>query len=154
LRIDFVKILCNADETVVQDRCTLPSGVGNFPYCQQLPLHLLIEYHPPMLEVSDEADCFRLFLRIYPASAGIKDGNSQSPYDLAILKSLSVYFIRSLLSADPTIDPVKRKFLNFGARKEGMFLAFRALSTNRKPTIWAKIRHEDKNLLAHVISYL
>jgi hypothetical protein len=59
-----------------------------------------------------------------------------------------------LLSADPTIDPVERHNLNFAARRDGMFLAFRALSTNVNPTIWAKIRYEDKDLLAHVISYL
>jgi hypothetical protein len=104
--------------------------------------------------VSDEADCFRLFLRLYPALAGIKNGRGRRPYDLAVKLNLSVYFIRLLLVADPTIAPKKRRKLNFEARKEAMFLAFRALSTNIGATIWAKIRYQDKAFLEHVISYL
>jgi ankyrin repeat protein len=148
-----VQILCNADGTVVRDKRTPPDSddVGS----GQLPLHLLIKYQPPKLEISEEGDCFRLFLRLYLASAGIKDGHLNSPYDLAIqrYRTLSVYFIRLLLSADPTIDPVKRHNLNYEARREGMFLAFRALSTNLEPTIWTKIR-EQRDLLARVMSYL
>jgi ankyrin repeat protein len=144
--------LCNADEMIVRDKCT-PLDIDH-PRFEQLPLHLLITYRPLRSKLSDEADCFRLFLRLYPASAGIKDGHLISPYDLAVSRNLSVYFIRLLLTADPTIDPVRRHDLNFAARRDGMFLAFRALSANLKPTIWAKIRYEDKNLLSRVISYL
>jgi hypothetical protein len=151
-----VRILCSIDETVVRDKCTPPDTTDS--RYQQLPLHLLIEYNSsifePMLEVSVKGDCFRLFLRLYPASAGIKDSHSKTPYNLAVEKNFSAYFRRLLLSADPTIDPVERSNLNFTARKEGIFLAFRALSTNLEPTIWANIRHQGKDLLARVISYL
>jgi hypothetical protein len=98
--------------------------------------------------------CFLLFLRLYPASAGIKDSHLMSPYDLAVSQNLSTYFIRLLLCADPAIDPVRRHDLNFASRRQGMFLAFKALSSNIEPTIWARIRYEDRNLLEHVISYL
>jgi ankyrin repeat protein len=144
--------LCNTNAAVLTDKCT-PSDTSNAQF-GQIPLHLLIRNHPPRSNISDEADCLRLFLRLYPTSAGIKDGHLLSPYDMAVSRNLSTYFIRLLLSNDPTIDPVRRHNLNFAARRDGMFLAFRALSANIEPTIWAKIRFTDKNLLDRVISYL
>jgi ankyrin repeat protein len=152
LRIEIVKILCNIDESVVRDKCT-PTDTTEYTN-QQLALHLLITYRSPILEVSNEGDCFRLFLRLYPASAGFKDGHLRTSYDFAIDEGLSVYFVRLLLNADPSIDPVERHNLNYAARREGMFLAFRALSTTVEPTIWAKLRHEDRDLLRRVITYL
>jgi ankyrin repeat protein len=152
LNIEFVRILCNTDESVVRDKCT-PTAIRS-SRSQQLSLHLLIANWTPRFEVSDEGDCFRLFLQLYSASAGVKDGHLKTPYDLAISKGLSVYFIRSLLNSDGTIDPVKRRNLNYAARREGMFLAFRALCSSVEPTIWAKLRHEHTDLLQRVISYL
>jgi hypothetical protein len=154
-KVDFkaVKFLCDADETVVRDKCT-PSFKEEEDNFDCLPLHLLIYYRSVVSDLSDEADCFRLFLRLHPSSAGMKDRRLKSPYDLAVEKNLKPYFIRLLLANDPTIDPVKRKDLNFEARREGMFLAFRALSTTLEPTIWAQLRYENVNLLARVISYL
>jgi hypothetical protein len=149
LDLKVVKVFCDADETVVRDKCT-PSDID----FDSIPLHLLISYRSLPSEVSDEADCFRLFLRLYSSSAGIKNGHLKSPYDLAVTKNLNHYFLRLLLASDPTIDPVKLKDLNFEARREGMFLAFRALSSTVKPTIWAKLRYENVNLLARVLSYL
>jgi ankyrin repeat protein len=152
LDIDSMICLCKADGTVVRDKCTSPDS--NDEEFEQLPLHFLIACKFLTSEISDEADCFRLFLSHYPASAGIKDGHLISPYDLAVSENLSVYFIRLLLNADPTIDPVRKHNLNFDARRDGMFLAFRALSGNLEPTIWAKIRYEGRDLLSRVISYL
>jgi hypothetical protein len=156
LDVNSVICLCVADETVLRDKCT-PSDI-NYLRFQQLPLHLLIthmsSYGIPRSEILEEAHYFRLFLRLYPASAGIKDGHLISPCDLAVSENLSVYFIRLLLNADPTIDPVRRHDLNFDARRDGIFLAFRALSGNLEPTIWAKIRYEGRDLLSRVISYL
>jgi hypothetical protein len=68
--------------------------------------------------------------------------------------SLSVYFLHLLLIADPTVDPVQRHNLNYAARREGMFLTFRALSPTVEPTIWAKLCFEDRDLLRRVITYL
>jgi hypothetical protein len=67
----------------------------------QLHLHLLVKNQPPLSEVLDEADCFRLFLNIYPDSVGIKDSFDQSPYDLAVEQNLSAYFLRMLLTVNP-----------------------------------------------------
>jgi ankyrin repeat protein len=153
LNLEAVKILFNIDDSVVRDKCT-PDAVTFSPYFQQLPLHLLITCNPPSTEVSNEGDCFRLFLQLYPASAGDKDGYLETPYEIAVSEDLSVYFIRLLLNCDPTINPIQRRDLNYAARREGMFLAFRALSTSIEPTIWAKLRHEHRDLLQRVISYL
>jgi ankyrin repeat protein len=151
--LECVIILCIVDATVVRDKFTPPDDT--YLGSGELPLHSLIRYRSEkMSEVSNEGDCFRLLLRLYPAAAGIKDDESESPYDVAVYKNLSTYFIRLLLSADPTIDPAQRHNLNFEARRQGMFLAFRALSSNVEPTIWAKMRLKGRDLLEHVISYL
>jgi ankyrin repeat protein len=152
LIFECVRILCDMDPTAVHDKCT-PSDIAS-PHSGMLPLHLLIEYSSPILEVSDEGDCFRLLLSLYPAAAGIKDDHSRSPYDTAVSNDSSAYFLRLLLAADPNINPMRRHDLNFTARKQGMFLAFRALSSNVKPTIWTKLRLKGRDLLQHVISYL
>jgi ankyrin repeat protein len=152
LNFECVRILYDIDATVVKDKCT-PSNI-TLSHSGQLPLHLLIERHSPIAEVSDEGDCFRLLLHHYPAAAGIKDDHSRSPYDMAVSNDLSAHFLRLLLSADPTIDPVRRHDLNFAARRQGIFLAFRALSSNVEPSIWSKMRLKGRDLLQHVISYL
>jgi hypothetical protein len=84
-----------------------------------------------------------LFLQLYPASAGVNDGHLKTSYASAVSRGLSVYFIRLLLNDDSAIDPVQRRSLNYAARREGLFLAFRALRASTKPTIWAKLRHEN-----------
>jgi hypothetical protein len=125
-------------------------------YSGQLPLHLytLNCYIQELSEVSDRGDCFRLLIQLYLAAPGIKDNHSMSPYDIAVSKKLLVYFIRLLLRADSTIDPVRRHNLNYAARRQGMFLAFRALSSNIEPIIWVKLRFEDIDSLNRVLSYL
>jgi hypothetical protein len=151
--------ICDVDDSVV--KCAVNDvslNNANRPEQGQLPLHLLIANNPPQTELSDEGDCFRLFLRIYPASAGIRDSNFLNPYRMAdpygSKKQLSVYFRRLLLAADPTIHPMKRRDLNYEARKDGLFLAFAALSVDREPTIWSKLRHKGNDLLARVLAYL
>jgi hypothetical protein len=109
--LECVKILCGMDATVVRDKHT-PSKITS-PYSGMLPLHYLLHYWSPISEVSDEGDCLRLFLRLYPAAAGIKDDSSESPYDMAISNDMSASFVRLLLAADSTIDPVRRYDLNF-----------------------------------------
>jgi hypothetical protein len=146
-----VKGLCDIDPTVVQDKC-IPSYVTSLN-SGKLPLHFLLYYRSSISEVSDEGDCFRLLLSLYPASAGIKDDRLRSPYDIPVARRMSTYFIRLLLAADPTIDPVRKHDLNFAARRQGILLAFRALSNNLEPTIWSKIRLKGRDLLQHVISY-
>jgi hypothetical protein len=76
LNTEFVKFLCNTDESVVRDKYT-PTAVTS-SWSLQLPLHLLIKFEPPRIEVSNEGDSFRLFLQLHPASAGVKDGYLQT----------------------------------------------------------------------------
>lgn len=109
--------------------------------------------------VTVEADCFRYLLNIYPAAAGIKDDKDTSVYDMAVKNELDVYFIRLLLNADHTIEPEKRRDLNYAARKQAMFLAYRALTISLEASIWNKLRglyerYELPVLLMHLISYL
>jgi hypothetical protein len=73
---------------------------------------------------------------------------------MAVSNDLSAYFLRLLLAADPTIDPVRRHDLNFEARRQGIFLAYRALSSDTEPIIWTKLRLKGRDLLQQVISYL
>jgi hypothetical protein len=145
-----VRILCDIDETIVREKLTHTHTLLK----GRLPLYTFLYFSSQILEVSDEGDCFRFLLRLYPAAAGINDARSKTAYDTAVKKNMSVYFIRLLLAADPALDPVKRRDLNFEARRQGMFLAFSALSSSVKLIIWARIRFENKNLLQHVISYL
>jgi hypothetical protein len=60
---------------------------------------------------------------------------------------MSNLMTRLLLNVDPTIDPVRRHNQKFDAPRDGMFLAFLALSCNLEPTIWAKTRYEGRDLL-------
>jgi hypothetical protein len=61
LDLDTVKFLCDKDETVVRDKCT-PSDIDDLRF-ESLSLHLLITHRSLVSELSDEGDCFRLFLR-------------------------------------------------------------------------------------------
>jgi hypothetical protein len=159
--IQSIKFLCNLDESVVRDEYITNDAnnppIGSLFKFKQLPLHLLIMNNPPKMELSDEGNCFRLFLRIYPGSAGLKDDCNTTPYNLAAhtylygLEMLSVYFRCLLLADDPTIDPVERRNLNYA---DGMFLAFKALFINGEPTIWSKLQYKSDDLLAHVLAYL
>jgi hypothetical protein len=150
---ECMRTLCNIDATVVRDKCT-PSDVNEHG-SGWLPLHAFVQHQSQKIsELSNEGNGFRLLLRLYPAAAGIGDDKSESPYDIAVSKNLSAYFLRLLLSADPTIDPERRHDMNFAARRQGMFLAFSALSSNIEPTIWVKLRLKGRDLLEHTTSYL
>jgi hypothetical protein len=62
--------------------------------------------------------------------------------------------VHTLKISDCMRDPVQRRNLTYAARREGIFLAFRALCFSVEPTIWANLRHEHRDLLQRVISYL
>jgi hypothetical protein len=51
LNIEFVRILCNTDESVLKDKCTPTATTST--WSQQLPLHLLIQWNPLRSEVSN-----------------------------------------------------------------------------------------------------
>jgi hypothetical protein len=141
--------MCERDEAIVTKTCPNPDHDTGM-----LPLRLLVKHNPFTSNISVEADCFRYLLNLYPAAASIKDGADDSPYDIAVEKNLDSSFIRSLLSTDPTIKTEERRELNYAARREAMFLVFRAMNSSHQPSIWVKFRFKKLDLLQHVVSYL
>jgi hypothetical protein len=65
--------------------------------------------------ISVEADCCCYLLKLYPAAAGVKDALDESPYDIAVLDDMDDYFIRLLLNADLSIEPLRWRNLNYSA---------------------------------------
>jgi hypothetical protein len=90
----------------------------------------------------------------FTESAGIRDLDGNTSYTLAVLLHMKPYFIRLLLKADVTIDPAVLRGLNYKERRGAMFLAFSAVSSNRKPSIFALIRKANMSVLEIVFSYL
>jgi hypothetical protein len=152
LDLQTIKIMCETDKTIVTKQCL--TGSYNKGW---LPIHHLVS-NPGIdfltSNMSVEADCFRYLLHLYPASAGIKNDRGHSTYDLAVKIGRNDYLLRLLLNSDLTIDPKRRHDLNSAARKDAMFLAFRALTSNPEPSIWIKLRCESGDLLKHTICYL
>jgi hypothetical protein len=150
LDLKTVTIMCEGDKTI-------RSEIRQSPEDSLHSLHLLVQNRTFFSGV--EADYFCYLLNLYPAAAGNKDGIDMSPYDIAIAKNIDVYFIRLLLNADLIIDHERRRDLYYAARKEATFLAYRAISRNKKASIWKRLRalyggSEHPTLLAHVISHL
>jgi ankyrin repeat protein len=152
--LSMIAIMCQADETVLSEICT------NNYYSRMLPLHLILICENFESCVSGTSDIFRLILRFYPAAVGVRDSQDRNAYDLAISDerqnghNIDFYFVRLLLSIDQSIAPETRLHLNHNARREALFLSYRALSSNREPIIWVKLRHESRDLLRHTMSYL
>lgn len=135
---------------------------SSFPFIviyqfEGIPLHLLI-IGDAKLElrstISDAADCFRYLLKLYPESAGIRDVDGNTAYTLAVILHMKSYFVRLLLRADVTIDPAVLRCLNYKERRGAMFLAFSAVSSNKRPSLFALLRKSNMNLLEIVFSYL
>ena len=126
-----------------------------------LPLHLLIDEHVDTLKtqpLSEEADAFRLLLRLYPEAAGTEGGigaHHKTPYRLAVDKGLPVYYRRLLLRAVPNLDPAELRRLNWEERRLAMFVAFAAVGKQPKtPPLLPKLRATNKDLVMHVVSFL
>jgi hypothetical protein len=135
-----IKILCEADKTLAIQAYERNEYL---PLNGYLPLHFLLNNTKIAFtsDVSIAADCFRyLLLRLHPAAASTKNDGDDSPYTLAVQLGLDDYFIRLLLNADLTIDPERRLTLNYAARKEAMFLIFRAINRNKEPSAWITLR--------------
>lgn len=151
LDLNTMKIMCDADETIVSEKCVSNGDTDD----QLYPLHLLWEYNQYQVELDflSFASCVRFLSRLSPAS--VNDEFGVDPlYCLSTILNQPDDIMRSFLNADKTVAPEKRRDLNYAARREGMFLAFRALTNDGEPTIWIKLRHESRDLLMHTISYL
>jgi hypothetical protein len=146
-----------------------------------LPLHVMIDridsfdaspYHVVI-------ELFRMILQLYPEAAGIavvvagskrflysdsepeeegiavvEAGDLKTPYQLAVDRKLSPYFLRLLLRAAPDLDPAELHRLNWTERRMAMFMAFRAITTKPTPLLLARLRFENKDLVKHVVSFL
>jgi len=124
----------------------------------RLPLHMLICYNDFTLKtepLSEAADAFRLLLRLYPEAAGIEGGigaEKITPYQLAIDEGLPTYYRRLLLRAAPDVDPAELRRLNWAERRMAMYVTFAALA--KTPSLLARLRAENKDLVKHVVSFL
>jgi hypothetical protein len=116
--LEIIKIMCQKEQTIISHVCHR----DNTRYDGKLPLHHIVNtlYGP----LSDEGNRFRYTLNLYPAAAGIRDAEGNSPYDIAIQRGISFYFRRLLLNADHTTESKIWRDLNYAARKEAMFLAY------------------------------
>jgi hypothetical protein len=48
---------------------------------------------------------------------------------------MDIYFIRLLLNVDPSINPQQQRDLNSAARRDEMFLPYRALSNTQELSV-------------------
>jgi hypothetical protein len=122
-----------------------------------LPLHLAIHDIRNNMWSSEHLEpsrILRLFLRLYPEAAIMKDAMGRTPYNIAKEAKLGPQIIRLLLRAAPEQSPRELRELNWAERRMAIFLSFKALSRSPEPTIFAKLRFESRDLLRRVVSYL
>ena len=170
--ISAVQILCEAGGQDIIRLQVAHQTDANYVYNGWLPLHFLIYKQAGSLRESllfKEADCFRMFLRLYPEAAGIEGGVvddavgededdarsfKKTPYHLAVDKRLPPYYLRLLLRAAPDLNPTELHRLNYAERRMAMFLAFKAVTSQKKPVVLKRLCFENKDLVKHVISFL
>ena len=106
--------------------------------------------------LSQKADIFRLFLRLYPAAASTKNAEGRTPYDLAESRFIDDYFLRLLLRADMSINPQELYQLNYQERRMALFISSgkAVFGSTDKITIWRKLCLENMDMLRQVMSYL
>jgi hypothetical protein len=152
VNLEIIKIMCEADETVVRERC-----ISTGYYNDYFPLEMLVDNATDENRTNDIlifGKCYRYLLNLYPAGLNAAENDLNYVVDhlhfIAEQRHESQNTIRLLLN----FESPKRRDLNYAARKEGMFLAFRALTSDANPSIWVKLRHENRDLLIHTMSYL
>jgi hypothetical protein len=146
LDLDTMKIMCKADETIVSEEYV--SNEADDEDDRMLPLGLLCDTNNLHSKVA--TSCFCFLLHLYPAALSAQDQRLYTQIE----DSEDDFIIRLVLNADRSLSPERARDLNYDARKEGIFLAFGAVTNDGEPTIWIKLRHESKDLLMHTISYL
>lgn len=152
VNLEIIKIMCEADGTVVRERCISTGYYNNY-----FPLEILIrnaDVDDRTCDILTFGECYRYLLNLYPAALSIEERDLNCVVDdlhkIAENRQESQNSIRLLLN----FESPKRRDLNYAARKEGMFLAFRALTSDVNPSLWVKLRHENRDLLIHTVSYL
>ena len=174
--VPAVQILCEAGG---QDQVRLPVAHptdDSYGHNGWLPLHYLVDGNVISLRdslLSEVADCFRMLPRCYPEAAGIEDGvvdvvvedeaedenendpvKKKTPYQLAVDLKIPPYYLRLLLRAVPNLDPTELHRMNYAERRMAMFLAFKAVTSQKKPVLLKRLCFDNKELVKHVISFL
>ena len=127
---------------------------------KSIPLHLIIRRTGIFETVSQRADIFRLFLKLYPAAANIRDQDGDTPYNLAVNRHLNACFIRLLLRADPSINPQELHRLNYQERRMALFISSGTaiFGPNEMKTanamIWKTLWTENSEMLREIASFL
>lgn len=106
----------------------------------------------PILPLSEEADCLRLLLKHYPEAAKIRDGQHSTLFSYARSLGIGPYVQHLFLRAAPVINPPELHWLNFQQRIMAMFLGFKAITGDNKPTIWKRFRIEKDDLFRYIVS--
>ena len=173
-----VQILCEAGgQEQIRAPVVHPTDVNNYSN-GWLSLHILLFTHSKSLRdspLSKEANCFRLLLRMYPEAVGIQggvevivDGEDEddedneedaplyrkTPYQIAVDEDLPPYYLRLLLRATPNLNPAELHRLNYAERRMVMFLAFKAVTSQKKPVVLKRLCFENKDLVKYVVSFL
>ena len=153
------RLLCEAGGQEAASAAVVHPTNAQDTHNGRLPLHYLIEFDADTLisaPLSEAADAFRLLLRLYPEAAGTEGGVGVgykiTPYQLAVENYLPAYYRRLLLRAAPHLDLAELRRLNWAERRMAMFVAFRAVSA--QPSLLARLRAENKDLVKHVMSFL
>jgi hypothetical protein len=137
-----------ADNSIVSDRCEMEDEDDD-DY-ELLPIELLCKYFPYSAADSEVIPIFCYLLSLCQTDFIDTD----RLYNWAVRRQESDSIMRLILNSNRTFQPETRRNLNYKAKKGGLFLAFRALSTDLEPNIWIKLRHESIDLLMHTIAFL
>jgi ankyrin repeat protein len=126
---------------------------GNLPlhrllFCQRPHNHVGIDY------LSSLARCVRLLVQLYPESVAVKNLVEKSPYDICVQNNHDLSIQRILLRAYPQVDYQRYCDLNYEARRMALFLSLMAFSFDRRPNIFRQLFCSNRDLLAHVCSFL
>jgi len=154
----MVRLLCEVGGREAASAAVVHSTNAQNYSNGRLPLHFLLDFNADIREtehLSATADAFRLLLRLYPEAAGTEGGvgaHNKTPYQIAVDKGLPVYYRRLLLRAAPHLDPAELRRLNWAERRLAMFVAFTAVA--KTPSLLARLRAENKDLVKHVVSFL
>ena len=136
-----------------------------------LPLHVFLHGHSEYFNGDktendrvEQADALRYLLRMYPEAAGIVAGagnepltRPMNPYQMALTwcERIPKQYLRLLLRAAPTLDPVALHRFNYEQRRMAMFVACRAVvAAGAKKLLLARLRLEHHDLFRYVVSFL
>ena len=160
-----VQLLCETGGTVLASAPSAHPTDANYKYNGWLALHHLIARHSYCLREfcrSKAASFFRILLRFYPEAGGIEGGididvlpfYKTTPYQMAVNAALPPYYLRLLLRGAPNLNPAEFRRLNYAERRMALFLAFKAVTSQKKPVLLKRLCFDNKDLVKLVISFL